>query len=70
MISTVMRNAGLGIEQVGIPEIIHIRYKAGEVVDKERVMKAVQAMIQGLDDENSEFQITNPEVIEIKTIIS
>ena len=70
MISTVMRNAGLGIEHVGIPEIIHIRYKAGEVVDKERVMKAVQAMIQGLDDENSEFQITNPEVIEIKTIIS
>lgn len=69
VMSRFMRNAGLGIEHVGVKETVKIRYHPGEVVDEERVMKAVQAVMKGLDDEDSEWEVTNPKVISIQTVV-
>lgn len=65
LLSTVMRNAGLGLTGVGVKERVHISYKPGEVVSEERVMKAVQSMIDQSNAENAEFEISCPRVIRI-----
>lgn len=65
MISTVMRNAGLGLTGVGIKERVNISYNPGEIVTEERVMKAVQSMIDQSNAENAEFEISCPRVIRI-----
>jgi hypothetical protein len=67
IISTFMRNAGLGIDKVGVKEVVYIRYHPGEVVDEARVMKAVNSMIKSLDDTNHEWEISNPKVVRIAT---
>lgn len=40
-------------------------YKPGEIVTEERVMKAVQSMIDQSNAENAEFEISCPRVIRI-----
>jgi predicted Zn-dependent protease len=67
MISTFMRNAGLGIDKVGVKETTYIRYRPGEVVDEARVMRAVNSMIKSLDDTNHEWEISNPKIVSIVT---
>lgn len=69
LMSEFMRNAGLGIQNVGVKERVRLTYKPGEVVDEARVMRAITGMQKGLDDENSEWEITNPKVIEIFTVV-
>lgn len=64
-VSTVMRNAGLGLTGVGVKERVSISYKPGEVVTEERVLKAVQSMITQSNAENTEFEISGPRVIRI-----
>jgi hypothetical protein len=64
-LSTVMRNAGLGLTGCGIKERVNISYKPGEIVTEERVMKAVQSMIDQSNAENAEFEISCPRVIRI-----
>ena len=64
-LSTVMRNAGLGLTGAGIKERVNISYKPGEIVTEERVMKAVQSMIDMSNAENAEFEISCPRVIRI-----
>lgn len=64
-LSTVMRNAGLGLSGCGIKERVNISYKPGEIVTEERVMKAVQSMIDQSNAENAEFEISCPRVIRI-----
>ena len=65
LVSTVMRNAGLGLTGVGVKERVNISYKPGEIVTEERVMKAVQSMIDQSNAENAEFEISCPRVIRI-----
>jgi len=65
VMSTFMRNAGLGIKHLGVTERVAIDYRPGEVVDEERVMRAVNGMIEQLDAENSEIEISNPRVLQI-----
>jgi hypothetical protein len=65
--SNFMRNAGLGIHRVGIRERTSIKYKPGEVVDEERVLRAINYMINELNAEESEFEISMPTVISITT---
>ena len=60
-----MRNAGLGLTGCGIKERVNISYKPGEIVTEERVMKAVQGMIDQSNAENAEFEISCPRVIQI-----
>ena len=64
-LSTVMRNAGLGLTGVGVKERVNISYKPGEIVTEERVLKAVQSMIDQSNAENAEFEISCPRVIRI-----
>lgn len=64
-LSTVMRNAGLGLTGVGIKERVNISYKPGEIVTEERVMKAVQSMIDMSNAGNAEFEISCPRVIRV-----
>ena len=66
--STVMRNAGLGIEKVGTKHILRMKYDAGEFVDELRVMSAVNYMIEQLNADDSEMEISNPKVISIQTV--
>jgi hypothetical protein len=66
MVSRVMRNAGLGLNGVGIKETVRITYKPGEVVDADRVMRAVNRIIKEADDANLEFEISCPRVIRIE----
>lgn len=65
LMSTVMRNAGLGLTGVGIKERVNISYQPGEIVTEERVMKAVQRMIDQSNAENAEFEISCARVIQI-----
>jgi hypothetical protein len=65
LMSTVMRNAGLGLSGVGVKERVNISYKPGEIVTEERVMKAVQSMIDQSNAENAEFEISCPRVVRI-----
>lgn len=65
LLSTVMRNAGLGLTGVGVKERVNISYKPGEIVTEERVLKAVQSMIDQSNAENAEFEISCPRVIRI-----
>ncbi len=44
-VSNIMANAGLGVTGVGAVEVLTIDYKEGEVVDEERVSKAMDSMI-------------------------
>jgi hypothetical protein len=60
-----MRNAGLGLTGCGIKERVNISYKPGEIVTEERVMKAVQSMIDQSNAENLEFEISCPRVLYI-----
>jgi hypothetical protein len=64
-ISTVMRNAGLGLTGIGSKERVNISYKPGEIVTEERVLKAVQSMIDMSNAESAEFEISCPRVIRI-----
>lgn len=64
-VSEVMRNAGLGLTGVGEKETVRIIYKPGEVVTEERVMKAIQSMIDRSNVENLEFEISCPRVLRI-----
>jgi hypothetical protein len=64
-LSTFIRNAGLGLTGAGIKERVNISYKPGEIVTEERVMKAVQSMIDQSNAENAEFEISCPRVIRI-----
>lgn len=65
LLSTFIRNAGLGITGVGIKERMDFRYKPGEIVTEERVMKAVQSMIDQSNAEKTAFEISCPRVIRI-----
>lgn len=69
LMSTLMRNAGLGIDKVGVKERCNITYKAGEVVDEARVLRAINSMIADLDAANDECEISSPKVISITTKI-
>lgn len=69
MMSTFMRNAGLGIQRVGVRQRNKITYKAGEVVDEARVLKAVNYMIEQLNAENSKMEISDPKVISINVTV-
>ena len=64
-LSTFIRSAGLELTGVGIKERVNISYKPGEIVTEERVMKAVQSMIDQSNAENTEFEIYCPRVIRI-----
>lgn len=44
---------------------MNISYKPGEIVTEERVLKAVQSMIDQSNAENAEFEISCPRVIRI-----
>ena len=65
LLSTVMQNAGLGLTGVGVKERVKISYKPGEIVTEERVLKAVQRMIDQSRAKNAEFEISCPRVIRI-----
>ena len=67
-ISKLIAAADLGIPNYGITQRYAITYADGEVVDEARVMKAVQAIMDGLDRENSEFIISCPKVISITQV--
>ena len=69
MISTVMRNADMGIEWVGVKEVKRFIYAPGEIVTEERVMKAIHEIMRQSDEEKTEWQIHNPRVISIHPII-
>lgn len=64
-LSEVMRNAGLGLSGVGVRERVTIEYKPGEVVTEERVLAAVNHMIDRSNAENTDFEISCPRVISI-----
>ena len=64
-LSTFIRNAGLGLTGVGIKERVNISYKPGEIVTEERVLKAVQIMIDQSNAEKAEFEISYPRVVRI-----
>jgi hypothetical protein len=64
-LSSFVRNAGLGLSGCGVKERVNISYKPGEIVTEERVMKAVQSIIDQSNAENAEFEISCPRVIRI-----
>lgn len=64
-VSALIRNAGLGIQSAGTKQRVKINYKPGEVVTEERVMRAVQSMIDQSNAANTEYKISCPRVIEI-----
>lgn len=64
-LGTFMRNAGLGLGGCGVKERVSISYKPGEVVTEERVLGAVQKMIDLSNAEELDFEISCPRVIRI-----
>jgi hypothetical protein len=44
---------------------MHITFKAGEEVDEDRVLRAVQSMIDQSNEEHADFEITCPRVLSI-----
>ena len=63
-----IKNAGLGIDAVGVEETSELVYKPGEVVDEARVMRALESMMAGLDSTEDAVRITRPKVISIRVI--
>jgi hypothetical protein len=68
-LSTMIKNAGLGITGVGVTERYEIRYKPGEEVTEERVLKALQHTITQMNANNPEFEIRYPKVVSITKVI-
>jgi len=64
-LSTFVSNAGLGITGCGVKQSVVISYKPGEEVTEERVLKAIQRMIEISNTENTEMVISCPRVISI-----
>jgi hypothetical protein len=60
-----IKNAGLGIDGVGVKERLTITYKVGEVVDEARVLKAINSMIEQSDAQKTNFVLSNPRVLSI-----
>jgi hypothetical protein len=65
-VSNVMANAGLGVTGVGSVEVLTIDYKEGEVVDEERVSKAMDSMIIESDRLQTEFKIVSYKILSIR----
>lgn len=63
--SELMSSAGLGISGVGVKERVKLTYKAGEVVDEARVMRALEKMQAESDARCTPFVIHCPKVISI-----
>lgn len=64
--SNFIRSADLGMTDYGYRERFCITYYVGSVVDEERVLKAVGVMIRELNEQKSEFEISDPKVVSIR----
>lgn len=63
--SEFIKCAGLGIDSVGVKDRVMIKFKAGEIVDEARVLKAVHKMMADLDASNDKIMIRYPSVVKI-----
>jgi hypothetical protein len=67
--SDFMASAGLGLTGVGIQDILVIDYKPGEIVDADRVSRAMDAMIAASDRQKTEFKILSYRLLGIAPML-
>ena len=64
-ISAFMRNAGLGLNGVGVRETMTVTYKHGEEVDEARVLRAFAEMKRASDEQRTPFEIYSFDVVSL-----
>lgn len=67
-ISAFMRNAGLGLNGIGVRETMTVTYKPGEEVDESRVMRAFAEMKRASDEQRTAFEIYSFDVVSLVRI--